>query len=1166
MPYIEDGLMEVGDFEIELNYDPAIATWDAEDWLAIDPPDRPKVHVLVYEGERLAAAPFVLLRKHGDERGFVIGGQGIEYWQGGDVGPLIDFAEFLSGRDRLANGRFDGLDKWSLADGSGWAFYNIGGSTGVRILTNPSKDEAVVSEETFDVRPGQEWGAVASIRRAGSGAGKFRLRLVLDGQFLHPNILPGGTFEDPSLWAAGDYLAVEAGGQRSGTRALRIGPIPKPQLIIEPNFAAGGSHWLGVSGLAFTGAALRCFPIPYPQLVLDPSLELGGVGWGVPTHPDIEIASAPGEAHSGTYVMKVGPNIRHQVLINADFGANLDHWYQSSTDSDPDPGTWEWDATAGNNGTGCARTTGWSTAGRPGPETIKYLRADAVLGGGVEPYTVTPGESYEGEGYIKGAPGTEGTAYVSVQIPHPTVPGHDIWMLTEKLTAPPHDDLRWTRVSISEFTIPDGRTQINVLAEVHDHGLGYWYFDTITITRTRGNRSRISLTPLAVEANTDYRVGASVRSAADHQYGSMKLGVTLRQSEDVDPEAFDTSESNTDYTWTRARVDFSPLDGYISAQIWVEGEDIVGAPIWVDDIVLEKVSNNSRETTGEPFPVIPDQRYLLGMTHISQSSVSRGTVTAGVRFTGVDSPPVNVVTLDDTFTGGEIVHPTTEVSPPPGYTVATPFVRFTDVEGGYWDVTEVSLIKLDNNRTSTQSEEFPVTPERTYACVGSVISPANLQEGRVDLSVRLTAPDRPVQEIPIGTIEGTDGIWKLAANNFSPPSGYGTGRLIVVGVDITAASFHLDDFTIVDTDTSTAVYDAVSGSGGAADIEVTTTIPNGAQRIHVSLVAEREGYGWMASQAGLARITAAPATAEDVIRAILVDPDTGAELSVSAGDIDAPDVISTDWEVRNRMLRDAMRELAATVASPALEWYTDTARRQHWGPPAALFTDHAPGTAHQVVFLASDLYVEGLSPMDVDGTNRADRVKLIGSERPGSVTSTTTITATATDVAALSRDYNGRPSNRTLLIEDSVVNHQAAADTKAEAALAQNHRPAVTLQVDLSETRTYPDIRPGDWVYGHKPTAGWVERGRYPVETAEGTLFPRRARVLGRRRELGAGWRIVLRKGPGQEMELPSTSVRWGKNRTTLTLGDRRPADITTDASGRPLTDAFLRARASSPR
>ena len=794
MPYIEEGLMEMGDFEIEVDYIPGVTTWDADDWLNASPgPGELYRHVLVYEGERLVAPPFVLLRKTGDDRGFVIGGQGIEWWQGGDIGPLITFAEFVSGRNRLSNADFaKGLDKWALSEGTGWELYDVGGVGAVRILTNPAKDDPVVGVDSFDVRPGQEWRATAIVARVGSGIGLLRLRIVLDGRFIHPNTLPGGTFEDPDQWAAADHIAIAPGGQRSGLKALHVGPIPKPQLIIEPTFASGGANWLGVDGLAFTGSALRCFPIPYPQLLPDPHLEGGGIGWGAPTNPDIAIVNSPGEARSGSFVMRVGPNIQHQVFINADFGNGLNNWFPSSTDAEPDTDSWDIDPTAGNNGTPCAHTVGYATAGRPGPETIKYLRADRVNGGGVDTYPVTPGEAYRGEAFWKAAPGTEGTVYVSFMLPGPT-PAEDRWYFTDKLTVPPNDDMRWVRLSTYEFTIPEGYTSVNALAEVHNHGLGHWYVDTITMTRVRGNRTRITCATVPVEPNADYRLSGAARSALAHQVGSAKLGLTL-DGPTVDPEAPSPGYlSNTSNTWTQARVEFSPREGYTGAEVWIEGEDIVGAPILFDGILLEKVSNNSRETTGLPFAVIPGQRYLLGLTHVAGVSVSRGTVTAGVRYYG-DDLDVNVVSLEERFTKGEIVHPTTDATPPPGYTVGIPFVRFTDVEGGTWDVLELSLIKMDNNRAATQSDEFDVTPERTYSCVGSVISGADLQEGRIELSVRLTAPNRPTQEIPIGSVEGTDGVWLLASNSFTPPSGYRKGRLVVTGVDITAADFRLDDF------------------------------------------------------------------------------------------------------------------------------------------------------------------------------------------------------------------------------------------------------------------------------------------------------------------------------------------------------------------------------------
>jgi hypothetical protein len=368
MAYIEDGLMEIGDWEVELDYDPAVATWDAHDWLDPSPEDRPLTHLLVYEGERLAAPPLPLLRRRGDDKGFVIGGPGIEWYQGADTAPLIEFAEFISGENRLRNYDFArAFTDWSRAEGSAW----IMDSGAARINGNNQVDDALIHEPTFDVRQGQEWKAVATVSRLGGGAGRMRVRIVFTGRFTHPNLLPEGNFEDPDDWTTGPYMAVEAGGQRSGTKGLRIGIIPKPQLVTNSRFTGGATDWTLPSEMTVTTdpvagvPALACLPIPYPQLLSNPGLEHPTLGfsWSVATIPGDLAIEASGEAKSGANEMRVGPITQHQVFINADFGAGLTNWYSSSTDADPHA-VWIVDVGGGNNGTDGVRSTGWSTAGR----------------------------------------------------------------------------------------------------------------------------------------------------------------------------------------------------------------------------------------------------------------------------------------------------------------------------------------------------------------------------------------------------------------------------------------------------------------------------------------------------------------------------------------------------------------------------------------------------------------------------------------------------------------------------------------------------------------------------------------------------------------------------------------------------------------------------------
>ncbi len=302
--------------------------------------------------------------------------------------------------------------------------------------------------------------------------------------------------------------------------------------------------------------------------------------------------SQPGGISVSGTDLRLGPIPQHQVFVNADFGSGLTNWYESSTDSDPHD-VWTSDAGTGLNGTDCARTAGWSTAGRPGPELIKYLRADSLAGGGVNTYPVEPGEIYQAEAWFKSAPGSEGSAYISLMTPHPSVPGHDQWFLSREIDAA--SDLKWYRVSIDNVTIPDDRFEINALAEVHNHGLGYWYVDSFTLTRIRGNTAVSQGPAVGATSERTYRWTVVYSSGPTFQSGSVRLKVGCGSYSARVPVGFESqSLEAAGASLTTIHLDVKVPSGYDYMIPELTGYDLLGDAITVHSLTCVDLDPNTK--------------------------------------------------------------------------------------------------------------------------------------------------------------------------------------------------------------------------------------------------------------------------------------------------------------------------------------------------------------------------------------------------------------------------------------------------------------------------------------------------------------------------------------------------------------------------------------------
>lgn len=1176
---VKEGIMEDGDVSIDVDYTPELYAllWDAYN----QRPHTLFMQVRDDDDDSLLYPPFVLRRIDGDERGLTIGGPGIGWTLGkGDTGPTIVEREYLSGADMLSNGSFtlDDLYWRRPSEGSLWQMAH-GVATNLGGLHT---DDVLEYDLPFPARPGNEYVATAV---GAYGEGNLRVRIIFTGRFNPPNLITNGDFELGAIgWTSAANIAIVAAGARNGAYAMRISPIPKPQLVVNGDFSAGSSGWTLPATFSVLSGGLIASPNVQPQYIADPHFETLA-GWtdvlgpvDRPMSDDIDIVSDGTNARTGVGVMRVGPVTQHQVFANADFGSGFANWFASSTAAEPDWTWWYLDPTEGNNGTPCARTIGWSTAGYSSGPTIKYLRADFTNGGGVEPYPVKPGESYRLEGYVKFAPGSEGIVYISLMFPHPTVPNHDTWMLTDKLDGVEHADMRWNRLA-EDITVPANRFSVYCLCEVHNQGLGYTYFDTVTLTRTRGNRAQInSDATYEVIPDTRYQLSAVVRSGDNMSGGNVRIGVILT-GDGVDPLVIDTDRGNTDFEWTRVTVEVRPPTGYTTAQPFVAGLDITGDPVWLDVMTFTKVENNSDTATGTPFDVTPDQRYILS-ADVTSIGATRGEIAVGVRLSGdgMSDQDVEVKpsTLDDLKTKSVSI----EVRPPQGYTVGVPYVRSTDVEGGVFAIDRIQLIKADNNSDSTTGTVMVVTPERTYRWTQPVWFDASLERGNVRLGVRCTRAGHDAETFYSSPMDkGEAGsTWQTLTFDFTPPSGYDRAYPIVVGTDTEAGYVYLDDGQIRDTDTTTVVYDVVTTDPWGVSPSVTAVAPDGTESVRVAVLVETDAAQFTVGAVSLVRTDLEPATGDEIVADMLVDPVTGDPLSIGAGDIDCPEFLDADWHIVNLHNRDALDHYCKVLSNPPREW-----RITATDPPrldckerSALFVDHAPDHPTAPVVLVDahikDPDVEEMDPPEVDVTDRPSEIKVIGAERELVGGGTMLISATADVPGDVERGYNNLPMVRTQIVSSGTIDHQGYAGAYAADLAERAANPPLAVSIILNEIDDDTaaalgiDARPaydvGDWIYAYKPTAGLLDEAN--ETTINGAaVFPMRVRVLDRERSHGPGVYVTMRRPDGSTFPLPG--INYGVDRTALTVGDRLPEWVV-DPQGKAEGVQYVKDRASRPR
>lgn len=217
----------------------------------VDDDGRPRYrHLRLTWGEEDVGI-WVLTRALPGER-LTMKGRNLLWWISGrrDTGPLIRDRRYCSGANHLSDSSFEHGLHWEVREDSKWDIANAAaartGNVGAKVTADPEDDDVLASTEPFDVRAGDTVRAKIFARRDTGDTGRLRLRTRYAGRFDHPELLEDGSFEDGTGWDLDDDgIAIETNASlsRTGDKHLRIGPIPKAQVITEPGFEDGGAAW-----------------------------------------------------------------------------------------------------------------------------------------------------------------------------------------------------------------------------------------------------------------------------------------------------------------------------------------------------------------------------------------------------------------------------------------------------------------------------------------------------------------------------------------------------------------------------------------------------------------------------------------------------------------------------------------------------------------------------------------------------------------------------------------------------------------------------------------------------------------------------------------------------------------------------------------------------------
>ncbi len=224
----------------------------------------------IWQGEELVWGGPLLTRTVSKD-GIDLQARNHEFWMGLDEdGPVVEDKEFVAGTNKLSNPGFELGDLyWRTGENSKWTVEAANAETGsysARVTANPTSDDVLQSDESFEAEAGQEFRLAVKAKRLTGTVGQLRPQLIFEGKFQPTNIFDpiwvDGSWVDASIYAGGT-----AGDSSFSGGVATIGPVTQPQLITNPTLTATNpnppsSPWVA---WASTGGAWNSFPGVYQQ-------------------------------------------------------------------------------------------------------------------------------------------------------------------------------------------------------------------------------------------------------------------------------------------------------------------------------------------------------------------------------------------------------------------------------------------------------------------------------------------------------------------------------------------------------------------------------------------------------------------------------------------------------------------------------------------------------------------------------------------------------------------------------------------------------------------------------------------------------------------------------------------------------------------------------------
>lgn len=622
-------------------------------------------------------------------------------------------------------------------------------------------------------------------------------------------------------------------------------------------------------------------------------------------------------------------------------------------------------------------------------------------------------------------------------------------------------------------------------------------------------------------------------------------------------------ETGTMANWSELSGSWGPTTTNPRSGSW--SADIGGtSPAVFREIVSDAVDGGLVQGYG----ITPGESYVIeafvdpGATADGKAwmSVRLGGVVGGVPNTPILQAPSTKLE-NNTSTGASYNRLSVEVDVPTDAVLPYFLVGLIteEQENGNWYFDDVSVTRTKGNRGYLAGNTpWFFIPLRTYKWSAHVET-AELISGSMRFGLTLFGVGRPniyIESQPFDT-RSLDGLFEW---EFTPPSGYQAGAPVIISDDIYGGYFVVTDMHCFDQDTSTMVVDTDSAvSGGWAQLTRAFVAPVGTDSVHVEVVPESGGGGWVVDDVTLTRTSVPISTGDDVVADLFIHPTTGLPMSIEAGTISCPETIPYDWRQILLTNRAALDQFCSVVSIPTREYRVTAAL-----PPlldvaetSVLWPD--PGLAS--AYLADDLKVLELSPPSTDVADRPTDIRLIGNEVPLLSGQTRLITATAPVPGPVELDLQGNPVVRTSIVNDATVDHQGYAVARAEDLAAEAADPTWAAKVVI--TGSGDRLQAGETIYIFKPDAGLV--GLVGVSIEGQTVFPKRGRVLEFQREHGPSFRVVMLTPGGAQWDLPGV-LSSEADKLEITVGNRMPVEWTSDPQGGAAGKQYLEDRKSRPR